>query len=255
MAIAALFRKWTGASRPYKEDDGSKRITGKQFELTYGCSFRKDLNRKVGHGFACYVEDGEKITLVLRLYLFVLIAWTKKRKDLNWEERENCPSYGFHRMDNSIYFYLGNKSAKSGEHISVRKRTKEMKLPWARTLHKRQIINDHGDWIESNANPYNPRKWSFPVTYTTKHGEVQELTVEATMERTTWRLAWFPWLPLFAEHVNSANFKFLGNEGNGIGHDRSGWKGGVIGGSIRMGPNEEDPVDVMDRLIKEQHYG
>lgn len=255
MAIAAMFKKWFGASRRFKEDDGSTRVTGDQFELTYGRSFHKGLNRKVGHGFGCYIENGEKLELVLRLYFFVLIAWTKRRKNLSWEENDNCPKYGFNHMDNSIYFYLGNKSAKSGEHISMRNRVKEMKLPWARVFHKREIMTTGGKWVNSDSNPSNAQQWSFPITYTTKHGEVQELVVEAIMEQMTWRLAWFPWLSWFAKKDRSADFKYLGNGGNGIGHDHSGWKGGVTGGSARMKDDEHTPADVMDRLIKEQHYG
>jgi len=253
--MLTMFRKWIGASRSFKEDDGSTRVTGDQFELTYGRSFHKKLNRKVGHGFGCHVENGEKLSLVLRLYFFVLITWTKKRKDLTWEQDDNCPSYGFNYMDNSIYFYLGNESAKSGKHISMRKRIKELKMPWARTFHKREIMTTGGKWVNSNDNPSNVNQWAFPATYTTKHGEVQELMISAIIERMTWRLSWFPWLPLFAKRVRSVDFKYEGNGGNGIGHDRSGWKGGVIGGSVSMLDNEHSPQDTMDRLIKEQHYG
>lgn len=255
MAIATMFKKWFGETRRYKDDDGSTRVTGNQFELTYGRSYHKKLERKVGHGFGCYVENGEKLSLVLRLYWFVLIAWSKPRKQLTWEENDNCPKYGFNHMDNSIYFYLGNKSAKSGEHISVRSRTKEMRFPWARSFYKREIMTTGGKWVNSNDNPANAQSWAFPATYTTKYGVVQQLMIEAIMERTCWRLSWFPWLPLFTKRVRSADFKYLGNEGNGIGHDRSGWKGGVIGGSIAMHDNEHTPKDTYDRLVREQHYG
>lgn len=253
--MIAVFKRWLGVSRRYKEDNGATMVKGDQFELTYGRSFNKALNRKVGHGFGCYVENGEKISLVLRLYFFVLVAWTKKRKNLSWEEDDNCPTYGFNHMDNSIYFYLGNKSAKSGEHISMRSRTKELKLPWARVFHKREIMTTGGKWVDSKSNPSNAQQWSFPIVYTTKHGETQHLVVEATMVQMTWRLAWLSKLPLFAKRTRITDFKFLGNEGNGIGHDRSGWKGGVVGGGITMRDSEHTPAEVIDRLIKEQHYG
>lgn len=253
--MLAMFKKWIGVSRSFKEDDGSTRVDGNQFELTYGRTFHKGLNRKVGYGFACYVENGRKLSLTLRLYWFVLIAWSKPRKHLTMTENDNKPAYGFNVMDNHVYLYLGNKSAKSGEHISLRKRTKSFPLPWARKFHKREIMTTGGKWVNSDENPTNASQWAFPATYTTKHGEVQELMISAIIERMTWRLAWLPWLPLFAERVRSVDFRYEGNGGNGIGHDRSGWKGGVVGGSVRMLDNEHSPQDTMDRLIKEQHYG
>lgn len=252
--MLTMFKKWIGASRRFKEDDGSTRVTGRQFELTYGRSYHPKLKRKVGHGFGFYVENGEKLELIWRFYWFVLIAWGKKHKSLKWDEVENAPVYGFNVVDSDLAIYLGNESDKSGKHISMRSRSKYIPLPWAWTFHKREVLTTGSVWIDRKAEPV-AQQWSFPATYTTKAGEVQELMIEAKMERASWRLAWFPWFSPVTKKNRVAEYKYSGNGGNGVGHDASGWKGGVIGGGITMRDTEHNPKETFDRLIKEHHYG
>jgi hypothetical protein len=254
MILTAMFKKCFGASSVYKEDDGSTRITADQYELTLGRSYHPKLKRKVGRGFGFYVENGEKLEFVLRGYWFVLIAWSKKRKSLKWEEAENAPTYGFNVVDSDLAIYLGNESAKSDKHISMRSRSKYIPLPWAWVFHKREVLTTRDTWADVKEGALS-QEWSFPATYVTKHNEVQEMMIEAKMERMTWRLAWLPWFVPVTKKDRSASYKYHGNGGNGVGHDASGWKGGVIGGGVIMRDNEHNPKETFDRLIKEQHYG
>lgn len=94
-------------------------------------------------------------------------------------------------------------------------------------------------WIKDNAKTYD-------YTYTLKNGTIQNRKATCHIERRTWTVRWAPWI----KKINTTlEIKFDDEVG-----ERSGsWKGGTIGCSYEMLP-DETPEQTLRRMEKERKF-
>ncbi len=86
----------------------------------------------------------------------------------------------------------------------------------------------------------------YDYTYRLKNGEVQHRKASVTIERRTWYMRW---LPCKKKVITSIDINFDGEVG-----ERSGsWKGGTIGCSYEMLPNET-PEQCLRRMESEREF-
>lgn len=248
--FAATLRRWFGVRSNYLDEDYNQRIIrghwlGRYYEIILGdkrnhwCAyFRRDTN-------------GEAMVRFFRTAVFFHLR--SKPKEMSYSEHDNAAQYGWNVLDDEFVVYAGLKSPKSGKHISLRARSYYIPFPWTFRRYRDYAFMRNAEWMDTTTTPAakdDIQQWSMPFTYTTHHGEVQDATATAEVKKRVSRLAWFKWLPWPARTERYATFKF----DKEIGHDNSGWKGGVMGASVTMQPHEE-ASDVLKRIIKEQRYG
>ena len=94
-------------------------------------------------------------------------------------------------------------------------------------------------WIKDNAKTYD-------YTYILKNGTVQNRKATCHIERRTWSVRWAPWLKKVSTTLD-VNFNDEVGERSGT------WKGGTIGCSYEMLPNET-PEQTLRRMEKERKF-
>ena len=119
-----------------------------------------------------------------------------------------------------------------------------MHLPFFTLEHKsHQILNKSHQYQTPDKDDYTydfAHRESHPYTYTLKNQTVQARTATITQEKRVWARKWFP----FLKHVqHSIDIKFDGEVGERTGS----YKGGVIGTSQEMLPNET-PLQTLRRM-------
>jgi len=236
--FAATMRKWFGVESSYKDDDYQNRIIrgnwlGRRYELTMGGK-RND--------WCAYYKANANGTLMIRFAKLALwVATRKKKKEMRFFEEEGAPSWGWNVMDGDLVLYLGNHPPKAGDCVTMRCRSKSIAFPFTWRRHADyQYVQFSTDtpvqWAEITDQPIPKtyhRVWVNSFTYVTKHDEVQTAVATMTMTKRVFRRAWFKWLPW------ERTERYVRLEYNtGIGHDRSGWKGGVYGGSVLLNEHE-----------------
>lgn len=169
----------------------------------------------------------------------------------------NSPSWGF-------YFYGEGQKIPDTFVICKGKKTKHIYLPWSydwiRTsrmlkdgtwLHERKGDRKRGidiDWFSKDTED---RLWSetHDYYYILNSGEVQERKATIKVEEREWRPMWFRWTKLFAHVRTCIDIEFDQEVG-----ERSGsWKGGTVGCSWDMQPNET-PFKALRRMENERKF-
>jgi hypothetical protein len=169
----------------------------------------------------------------------------------------DSPSWGF-------YFYGEGQKIPDTFVICKGKKTKHIYLPWSydwvRTsrmlkdgtwLHERKgdrkIGIDHDWWSETTQ----AKLWkeTHDYYYFLNNGDIQERKATIKVEEREWRPTWFRWTKLFAHVRTTIDIEFDEEVG-----ERSGsWKGGTIGCSWDLRPNET-PFKALRRMENERKF-
>lgn len=248
--FAATMRKWFGVQSNYKDDDYQNRTIrgnwlGRRYELTVG--------GKRNDWCAYYRADAHGVLMIRFAKIALWIATRKKKKQLGFFEEEGAAQWGWNIMDDQFVVYLGNKPQKGNDCITMRSRSHYIPFPWAWRRHRDYTFMRNAEWMDTAVNKPDVesiQQWVIPFTYVTKYDETQESVATIKITKLTYRWAWFKWLPWPSKTIRYAEFKYT----NAVGHDRSGWKGGVLGGSITM-LTDEEASDTLKRVVGEQRYG
>lgn len=160
------------------------------------------------------------------------LIWGKFSIYLKWFKPKfydfgDSPRYGFYLFDRSFVLCWGQKS-------------KHFDLPFfTYTFESTEIMGADGEWIDITKRPdrFDIRdseqvlNETFDFTYTLKSGKVQKRRVRCTKERWSWHRKWFPFLKKVRVDMDMSFSDEVG--------ERSGsWKGGVVGTSEELKPNE-----------------
>lgn len=136
------------------------------------------------------------------------------------------PIYGFVFFEDGLQLHWGQQKGTRDDPFTI------IPMPWGWRFIKRS----YRKLGEPEVHPY---------TYTLQSGEVQERTATIQPETRAW---WRPWLP-FKRVYRGIDITFSGEVG-----ERSGsWKGGCIGCSYEMRPNET-PVEALRRMEAERKF-
>lgn len=134
------------------------------------------------------------------------------------------PTYGFHFHSDGLWIHYGKSHGKRGDP------TLSINMPWAWKHRKHEVLT---------------KPEVYPYTYTLRSGEVQQRTATIQVETRLWTRYWLPWR-MFKKSIN---IEFSDEVG-----ERSGsWKGGCIGCSYDMLPNET-PLDTLRRMELERKF-
>ena len=207
-----------------------------------------------GVGLAASVSQlGEKAKLVLRfLWPTIYIPlWFRLKTDY-WEP---WPSYGFNwhfsEYRGALFLYW--------------RTCKIVWMPWDWKYVRHDVlmkdntwkrVKDRTDWLgllnDLDCCPWNwPDKYQerIPYTYTRKNGKIQIATATIGVEEREWRWRWFTWLPWPRMIRRSIEVEF----DNEIGEQAGSWKGGVLGCSYDLLP-DETPYDCLRRMERERKF-
>lgn len=134
------------------------------------------------------------------------------------------PTYGFTFFDDGLHLHWGKCKGKRDDPMTI------IGMPWRWRHREHKILSAPED---------------HPYRYTMRSGRVQERTATIKMETRLWTR---PWLP-FRRLSRYIDITFSDEVG-----ERSGsWKGGVLGCSYEMRPNET-PLDALRRMESERVF-
>ena len=250
--FAATLRKWFGVQSNYYDSDYKERtICGRLFNRHYEISLNQTK------GLACHYSANSKGEFVLRIYKFFLMVHLRKKPiSMTFDANHDAPQWGFALTDGpDILLYSGQEPATPTRSAHTKTRLIPVPFSWRsfRTYQFAQFSPDTpAHWADITDQPIPKeyhRVWQQSFTYTTKHGEVQEGLATMTITKRVFRRAWLRWLAW------ERSERYLRIEFNReVGHDRSGWKGGVFGTSFLLKEHESPPKG-LQRAIEEHHFG
>ena len=134
------------------------------------------------------------------------------------------PTYGFSFFQDGLHLHWGKCHGKRSDPMKV------IQMPWGWRHRLHELLSGPVD---------------APYTYTLRSGEVQQRTASMNIERRVWTRPWFP----YKRERQYININFSEEVG-----ERSGsWKGGVLGCSYDMLPNET-PLAALRRMEQERKF-
>lgn len=209
-------------------------------------------------GFKCrdlsfrYTDgDGCDLIIISVPFLFKSYIHASKEKDNGWNSKEW--SYGFYVYSwrEDVVFSWGNHSYR-------------FEFPWMLKWQKTEILDfdnnvlivrttkdknvyEVGGKFDQEEEVKKKIEKDYPYTYTLRNGRVQNrIATIRCVERMIWGWKWFPWKRFVR---TSIDVKF----NNEVGEKSGSWKGGCIGCSYDMLPNET-PEQCLRRMEKEREF-
>jgi hypothetical protein len=184
-------------------------------------------------------------------FLFKLYIHTSKEKDNPWDSEGW--SYGFYVYTwvDDVVFEWGYKRLR-------------LEFPWMLKWQKTEILDfdknvlsvrttkdkkvyETGSKFDQEEKVKKNIEKDYPYTYILRNGKVQNrIATIRCVEKWTWGWKWFPW-KRFVRTWIEVRFN------NEVGEKSDSWKGGCIGCSYDMLPNET-PEQCLKRMEKEQKF-
>lgn len=172
---------------------------------------------------------------------------------------QDCDSaaWGFNYHNNTLWIYVGGAGNSEG---GRKWKTFEMpwNLTWVRTstlLYDKTWFNEtkrnRKSWKGSDYGSYdwlNENKWKETHLYNDKYDD-KELYATISISEREWRPLWFKWTNLFAKTKRTIDIEF----DQEVGKRKGSWKGGTIGCSYELLPNET-PLQCLRRMEKEREF-
>jgi hypothetical protein len=147
--------------------------------------------------------------------------WSKVVPD---EHQCSGPTYGFCFFDDGLQLHWGKQKGRRDDPFTI------IGMPWRWQHREHRILS------EPETHPYR---------YRLRSGEVQERTAIIQIETRRWTRPWLPWRRT-SRYIDIAFSDEVG--------ERSGsWKGGVLGCSYDMLPNET-ALDCLRRMERERQF-
>lgn len=174
---------------------------------------------------------------------------------------QDCESgaYGFNYHDNMIWIYIGG-----GGNFEGGKKWKTFTMPWNKewvrtsTLMKDDIWfhetkNNKINWVDDKNGDIvgshdwlGLNKWKGTYPYIDSYDDAVVTATISVSER-EWRPLWFKWTNIFSYKRKTIEIEF----DKEVGAKKGSWKGGVLGCSYELLPNEI-PLECLKRMEKER---
>jgi hypothetical protein len=181
--------------------------------------------------------------------LSICLIWGKLSCRLPFKTKisESCdtPRYGFQHYEDLFWIHLGGKM---NDHNQCDSRRITWYLPWIHYIYewtKYQMPN--GEWIEGDWKTKDKAyQETHNYTYILNNGTVQNRKATCCIETMQWHRKWFPWIKKTRKTIY-VNFD------EEVGERAGSWKGGAVGCSYEMLPNETIE-QTLRRMEKERRF-
>ena len=198
-----------------------------------------------------YFDNRPRINISLFFFSLTLIFPFEN----NWTDECDPPTWGVAYHDETLWFYLGGKGNMNGGNKLLAFYS-PFSLDWVRTSYLKKDNTWENEYKGNRKDYYDKEKWkdvlfeeTYPYVYTLKNGQVQEREATIRVDEREWRMRWFKWLSFTKKVIKTIDVEFNDEVG-----ERSGsWKGGTIGCSYEMLPNET-PYECLKRMEKERKF-
>lgn len=211
---------------------GVKRINRDSIDFKWGyfaprLSFQLLLHR------GGYFDSRYAITIALGYGVFHFYLPFKTKL------KEGCdlPQYGIHIHNNTFWIMIGGEYDESIGQVQGKSWitwdlpffSYEFDGHWIKDKDQQWVLMKNIDSYEFRKNQAYSEQHSF--TYVLNNGTIQERTATCTIEKRKWHRKWFPFLTKVSEVID---IEFSDEVGERTGT----WKGGTIGCSYDMSPND-----------------
>lgn len=195
-----------------------------------------------------YFDNRPRINLDLFFFNLTIILPFRNK----WTDECDSPKWGIAVHNNTIWIYRGGKGNMNGGNKWWTWEIPFITKDWIRT----SILLKDDSWeseTKGNCKSFYEDSWkekqkSWTYDYTDKYdGEIIPTTIY--VEEREWRPKWLKWTKLFATVARTIDVHFSKE----CGKKKGSWKGGTIGCSYNLLPNEE-PLDCLKRMEKEREF-
>lgn len=193
-----------------------------------------------------YFDNRPRINLDLFFFNLTIILPFKNK----WTDECDSPKWGIAIHNKTFWIYRGGSGNMNGGNKWWTWDIPFITKDWIRT----SILLKDDTWeheVNGNRKEFYNEEWkekqkSWTYDYTDKYdGEIIPTTIY--VEEREWKPKWLKWTKLFSVVDRSIDIHFSKECGNRKGT----WKGGTIGCSYTILPNE-DPLDCLKRMEKER---
>jgi len=227
-----------------------KRKKGFEYDGKWFSIWNRDWTFKLTYNKCGYFNPHPEIHIcVLGIHMVFRMPW----KDEKWAEECDSPSWGIWICHGTVFIECGGKGNWGGGN-----KTKSFDLPFFTWKHMYLLVETK-DGKMTNSKELGSEK---PYIYYADDDLVrkyrymykdsydgQEIGCDYWKESREWRPKWLTWTSLFAKKENYIEIRFDSE----VGHGKGSWKGGVIGTSYNMKPNET-PEECIKRMEKERQF-
>ncbi len=203
-------------------------------------------NFDISYSTCGYFDPRHRINLDLIFFSLTLILPFRSR------HTDECdpPKWGIEYHHQTIWIEMGGQGNGTNKHYTIY-------MPWQWSWVRTSKLRKDGEWEHEGRtrgkdfwkkDEWAPILWSesHPYTYTLPKGGIQERVATIMVGEMEWRLYWFKWLPCPRKVVRTIDVSFSDEVGPRTGS----WKGGVVGCSYELLPNES-PLTCLRRMEKE----
>jgi len=195
-----------------------------------------------------YFDNRPRINLDLIFFNLSLILPFRNK----WTDECDCPKWGISIHNNTFWIYRGGKGNMNGGNKWWTWHIPFITKEWMRT----SILLKNDTWeheTKSNRKDFYKDEWkqkrkSWTYDYTDSYdGEIILTTIYVGEKE--WRPKWLKWTKLFNIINRYIDVEFSKE----CGRKKGEWKGGILGCSYILLPNEE-PLDCLKRMEKERKF-
>lgn len=227
---------------------GVWRINKDSIDAKWGCFAPR-------FGFELKLHRGGYFDQHIAISFCLIWGWFYIKLPFKTKLSEGCnlPDYGISIFGNCLWIHIGGKYDEKMGQCTGNDQSIVWELPYFFPIFRlHEVQQEDGTWVPYIAEWDNANKGksdnryieTYPFDYTLRDGQIQKRVATVYKERRTWTKKWFPFLKEIHTCLNVHFDKEVGR--------RSGtWKGGIIGTSIEMLPNET-MLDALRRLQKEE---
>jgi hypothetical protein len=198
-----------------------------------------------------YFDNRPRINISLFFFSLTLIFPFEN----NWTDECDPPTWGVAYHDETLWFYLGGKGNMNGGNKWITFDS-PFSLDWVRSSYLKKDMTWEDEYKGCRKSFYDGDIWkgilfeeTHPYIYILKSGKIQERLATIKVQEMEWRMNWFKWLSFTKKVRKTIDVTFNDEVG-----ERSGsWKGGTIGCSYEMLPNET-PYECLKRMEKERNF-
>lgn len=222
--------------------------TIKNYEIIDWIIFYWRWNFDISYEKCGYFDNRPRINLSLIFFSLTFILPFRNK----WTVECDAPKYGISIHNNTFWIYKGGKGNMNGGNKWFTWDIPFITKDWIRT----SILLKDGSWeneTKGNTKDFFNDEWKekqkfWTYDYTDNYdGEIIPTTIY--VEEREWRPKWLKWTKLF-RYVNRTIDIHFSKE---CGKKKGSWKGGTIGCSYKLLPNEE-PLDCLKRMEKEREF-
>ena len=192
------------------------------------------------------------------LLVFLFLPWGQIYLHIPYDTGiDECESdrWGF-------YFYGEGTRIPETLVICKGKKTKHISLPWSLEWVRTSYMLENGEWVHDRKGnrgkniDYHSDEFKESLftekhgyLYTLNNGQCQERDAKVTIVEREWRPIWFRWTPIFSKKRRVIEIEF----DREVGERTGSWKGGCIGCSWEIFPNET-PLMALRRMERVRKF-